>query len=104
MNDVLGFLKKREKQKKTAKDFLLDIFDVLSFLVLVAGLVLIVRVFVFNPFTVVGESMEPTFGERDFVIVDKVSPRFSEYERGDVVVFVPPNRDINYIKRIIGMP
>lgn len=48
--------------------------------------------------------MEPTFDEKDFIIVDKVSPRFSEYKRGDVVVFVPPGKEVPFIKRVIGVP
>ena len=48
--------------------------------------------------------MEPTFHENDFIIVDKLTPRFWELERWDVIVFVPEGKDVPYIKRIIGMP
>jgi signal peptidase I len=48
--------------------------------------------------------MYPTFHENDFIIVDKVSPRFTDYKRGDVIVFVPPGKEIPYIKRVIGTP
>ncbi|MCF7834971.1 signal peptidase I [Candidatus Gracilibacteria bacterium] len=86
------------------KNFLADLFDMLSFLVFVGGIVLFVRFFVANPYTVVGASMSPTFEENDFIIVDKITPRFGELNRGDVIVFVPPGKTIPYIKRVIGLP
>lgn len=104
MKDVNKILEKREKQKKTFKDFLLDLFDILSFLVFVWGIVLFVRFFLFNPYTVVGKSMNPTFEQNDFIIVDKITPRFGEFKRDDIVVFVPPGKDVPYIKRIIWLP
>ena len=83
---------------------LFDIYDLFSFFVFVFGLVLLVRFFVFNPFTVVGASMQPNFTEWDFIVVDKITPRFGELDRGDVIVFVPPNESVAYIKRIIWIP
>ncbi|NOZ43748.1 MAG: signal peptidase I [bacterium] len=62
------------------------------------------RFFVANPFTVIGESMHPTFEEKDFIVVDKISPRFSEWKRGEVIVFVAPGKTDPYIKRIIAFP
>jgi signal peptidase I len=68
------------------------------------GVVLFIRFFIFNPFTVVGESMEPRFHDGDFIIVDKITPRLGKLERGDIIVFVPESRDVPFIKRIIGLP
>jgi len=82
----------------------LDVFDMIAFLMFVGGIVLFVRFFVANPFTVIWASMYPTFDERDFIIVDKFSPRFSEWERWDVIVFVAPWKTDPYIKRIIWLP
>ncbi len=90
--------------KMKMRYFLLDIFDMISFLVFVWGIVLFIRFFVANPYTVVWASMSPTFEENDFIIVDKITPRFSELNRWDVIVFVPPGKIIPYIKRIIGLP
>ncbi len=86
------------------KWFLFDVFDIVAFLVFVIGIVLFVRFFVFNPFSVVGMSMHPTFEEWDFIIVDKITPNFWELKRWDVIVFVPPEKDVPYIKRIIWLP
>jgi len=80
---------------------LLDLFDLVSFLIFVMGVVLFIRFFIFNPFTVVGQSMEPKFHQGDFIIVDKITPRLGKLERGDIIVFVPENRDVPFIKRII---
>ncbi|UFX82819.1 signal peptidase I [Candidatus Absconditicoccus praedator] len=102
--EVVEIIEEKENQKNKLKDFLIYVFDIIAFLVFVLGLVLLVRIFLFNPFTVVGHSMDPTFKEGDFIVVDKISPRFSDFERGDIIVFVPPQKDVNYIKRIIGMP
>lgn len=83
---------------------LLDLFDLISFLVFVMGVVLFIRFFIFNPFTVVGQSMEPKFHQGDFIIVDKITPRLGKLERWDIIVFVPENRDVPFIKRIIWLP
>lgn len=90
--------------KTKFKYFLLDLFDMVSFLIFVWGIVLFIRFFVANPYTVVWASMSPTFEENDFIIVDKITPRFSNFQRGDVIIFVPPKKTIPYIKRIIWLP
>ena len=90
--------------KTKLKEIALDIFDIIAFLVFVGGIVLCIRFFIANPYTVVGASMSPTFEENDFIIVDKLSPRFSPRERWDIVVFVPPGKTIPYIKRVIWLP
>lgn len=54
---------------------------------------------------VIGPSMEYTLMDRDNLIVDKISYRFGEPERFDIVVFpYPLDRKVFYIKRIIGLP
>lgn len=90
--------------KTKCKYFLFDLFDMVSFLIFVWGIVLFIRFFVANPYTVVGASMAPTFEENDFIIVDKITPRFSDLQRGDIIVFVPPGKTIPYIKRIVWLP
>jgi signal peptidase I len=62
---------------------------------------LFIRFFIANPYTVVGASMSPTFEESDFIIVDKITPRFENYKEMILVVFVPPEKTVPYIKRII---
>jgi signal peptidase I len=48
--------------------------------------------------------MATAFHDKDFIIVDKITPKYSTLQRGDVIVFVPPGKDIPFIKRIVGMP
>lgn len=86
------------------KILLLEIFDLLSYVVFVGGIVFFIRFFLINPFNVVGSSMYPTIHDKDFILVDKISHRFSDYERWDIIVFVPPQKTDPYVKRIIWLP
>ena len=92
------------KTKIKFENFLLDLFDMVSFLVFVLWIVLFIRFFVANPYTVVWSSMAPTFIEKDFIIVDKISQKLWRLDRWDVIVFVPQWKTIPYIKRIIWLP
>lgn len=73
---------------------------------IVAGLtIVLVRYFLFKPFYVRGESMEPTFYEKEYLIVDELTYRFRQPVRGEVVVFRSPTQQKEfYLKRIIGLP
>ncbi len=64
----------------------------------------LIKVFLFRPFIVKGQSMEPNFFEKDYLIIDELTYRFSEPKRGDVIVFRSPVSDDYYLKRIIGLP
>ncbi len=64
-----------------------------------------VRFFIAEPFIVNGASMDPTFSTGQFLIVDRLTYRFEQPKRGDVIVFeFPYNPSVYYIKRIIGLP
>lgn len=89
--------------KKKVQMVLFDIFDLISFLIFIAGILFFIRLFVFNPYTVVWASMMPTFQERDLIIVDKVTPRFGEIKRWDILVFVPRDKKLPFIKRVVGL-
>ncbi len=61
--------------------------------------------FLFQPNQVKGRSMEPTYHDNEYILTDKISYRLGLPQRGDVVVFrSPKNSDIDFIKRIIGLP
>ena len=66
-----------------------------------------IQTFVAQPFRVEGSSMEATFAEGDYVLVDRLSALWSPYARGQVVVLRPPatwtGRDEPFIKRVIGL-
>lgn len=60
---------------------------------------------VLQPHKIKGQSMEPNFDDGEFLLTDKVTYRFSEPERGDVIVFEAPGTNGDeFIKRIIGLP
>lgn len=68
-------------------------------------IVLPIRYFVFQPFFVSGQSMEPNFQNGNYLIVDEISYRFKQVERGDVVVLkFPLDTSQKFIKRVIGLP
>src|SRR3989344_4971247 len=68
-------------------------------------IVLPIRFFIAQPFIVSGASMVPTFHDGEYLIVDQISYRFEEPERGEVIIFKYPNDTSKYyIKRIIGLP
>ena len=90
--------------KQKILKFWLETFDLIVFLVFVFWIILFIRFFIGTPYTVVGSSMLPTFESNDWIIVEKLTQRFWTLERGQVVVFVPPGKNIPYIKRIIGLP
>lgn len=49
--------------------------------------------------------MEPNFHDSEYLLTDKVTYRFGDPERGDVIVFkAPPTHTDEFIKRIIGLP
>lgn len=78
----------------------------ISKIVIVALLIVVpIRTFIFQPFFVKGQSMEPNFENGDYLIIDEISYRFREPQRGEVIVFKYPNNPSQrYIKRIIGLP
>ncbi len=55
-------------------------------------------------FRIEGDSMEPNLHNGEYVLIDKISYVLHPPERGDVVVFTPPNNERDYIKRVIGLP
>ncbi len=64
-----------------------------------------IRQFLFQPFMVSGQSMEPNYFSDDYLVVEKISYQFREPIRGEVIVFQYPNDpSIMHIKRIIGLP
>lgn len=87
------------------KNFFLFILEISKIVALALLVVLPVRYFVFQPFYVKGESMEPNFSNGDYLIIDEISYRLREPARGEVIVFRYPNDPSQrYIKRIIGLP
>jgi signal peptidase I len=84
-------------------------FEIVETLVLTLLIYLVIHNFVAQPFEVQQESMVPTIAPAEYILIDKLTPRFDGYHYGDVVVFEPPNSGLEdgavpFIKRIIGLP
>jgi signal peptidase I len=83
-------------------------FEVLETLVLTALIFFGIQAFVAQPFKVEQPSMESTLLHGQYVLVDKLSPRWDPYGLGDIIVFNPPETssrgsDVPFIKRVIGV-
>jgi signal peptidase I len=101
-----------------------ELFELAKTIVYALLIALVLRVVLFQPFTIPSASMEPTLLEGDYIIVSKFSYGWSRYsfpniivppvsgrmmgsapKRGDIVVFkLPRDPRIDYIKRVIGLP
>lgn len=82
--------------------FFLEIIQIVVFAI---SIFLFIYLLVLQPHKIKGASMEPNFINREYLLTDKLSYRFREPERGDVVVFkAPPTFDDEFIKRVIGLP
>lgn len=79
--------------------------DALKLVLIALAIVIPVRLLIFQPFVVRGQSMEPNYHSSDYLIIDEVSYKLHQPERGDVIVFkYPKDPSVKYIKRIIGLP
>ena len=83
----------------------LFILETLKVVFLSLAIIIPVRFFLIQPFYVKGASMEPTYLDHEYLIIDEISYRFREPRRDEVVVFHPPNNEKQYyIKRVVGIP
>lgn len=96
---------RQEPSKSTAR-------NLAEWLAVVVGAVLIavvIRTFVFQTFWIPSPSMASTLVKDDRVLVNKLSYRFHDVNRGDVVVFerpdsLAPSAIKDLIKRVVGLP
>ncbi len=87
------------------KSFLYSVWEIIEVVLVAIIAVVIVRNFLIQPFLVSGASMEPNFTNGDYLLVDELTYRFREPQRGEVIVFYyPGDNSTYYIKRIIGLP
>lgn len=87
------------------KRFIAGVFDFLQGIVVVLAILVMIYLFIVSPQEINGASMEPNFHNGEYILTNKILYKFREPERGDVVIFKSPrNKEIDYIKRIIGLP
>ncbi|HET7181811.1 MAG TPA: signal peptidase I [Candidatus Limnocylindrales bacterium] len=86
------------------------LFEVVETLVLTVVIFLGIQTFVAQPYKVQQGSMETTLMPDQYVLVDKLTPHWAPYKRGDIIVFDPPETwttggtSVPFIKRVIGLP
>lgn len=109
-----------DRKEKGGKD---DFVEMAKAMVLAAAIALLIRTFLLEPFNIPSASMYPALKVGDYLFVEKYSYGYSRYsfpfglagfkgrygsgrpERGDIAVFRQPRQpDIDYIKRIVGLP
>ncbi len=94
-----------EEYEEKPASVLSEVFSFILYLVLVVGVTFFIITFVGQRTYVSGSSMENTLSDGDNLIVDKISYRFSDPKRFDIIVFPFRYKEkVYYIKRIIGMP
>lgn len=81
------------------------LLDTVQTLLLLFAVFLVIYVFLFRPFRVSGNSMYPTFFDKQYILTNIITLKFGKPQKGDVVVFKsPPDPEKDYIKRVIGVP
>ena len=91
--------------KRPAIGCLLEVVETLALTLIIF---FVIQTFVAQPYRVEQQSMERTLEPDQYVLVDKLTPRFDIYKRGDIVVFTPPDDWVQasgtpFIKRVIGV-
>lgn len=91
-----------EENKESFKQF---VWETLKIVIISLIIIFPVRYYLVQPFYVKGQSMEPNFHDKEYLIINEIGYRFNPPQRGDIVVFkYPKNPSEFYIKRIIGLP
>ena len=83
------------------------LFEIAETLVLTVVIFLGIQTFVAQPFQIDQTSMEQTLLPGQYVLIDKLTPRFSPYEPGDIVIFKSPETggrgEVPLIKRVVAV-
>ena len=86
-----------------AKKIYAFFLDTMQTILLAASIFLVIYIFFFRPFQVSGESMNPTFQNKEYILTNLISLRFEDPKRGDVIVFkAPQDQEKDFIKRVMG--
>ena len=84
--------------------------EIVQDITLVLAAFVLIYLFLFRPHQVNGMSMYPNFHDKDFILSERVSYRFREPKRGEIVVFKAPPTEVcaavecEYIKRVVALP
>ena len=94
-------MKKDEEVENRFISFLKKYKEILSYIVIIV-VILLIKQFIVTPIRVNGASMDDTLKDKDIMILDKISYRFSDIKRFDIVVIKLEDEYI--VKRVIGLP
>ena len=95
----------RRRKNDVGGSVLRELGGWLLYILIIVGLTYLIITFVGQRTRVSGYSMEPTLSDGDSLIVDKISYRFRDPKRFDIIVFpYKYEKNTYYIKRIIGLP
>lgn len=93
------------QEGQSENGFKSHLIDFIQTLVVFLAIGTAIYMFVAKPHRVSGNSMFPNFKDGDFIITEQISYKFSEPQKGDIVVFKNPREETkDFIKRIIGKP
>ncbi len=94
-----------EPRPSLLRDALLFCWELVKVVGISLAIIIPIRYFLVQPFYVKGASMEPSFQDHQYLIIDELTYRFRQPRRGEVVVFrYPLSPSDFFIKRIVGMP
>ena len=96
--------KKKKEEKK--RSFFSYILEAVFYILLVYFCIYIVPEYIVQRTEVKGSSMEDTLHHKESLLVDKISYRFTDPKRYDIIVFYPKGRNVEefFVKRIYGLP
>ena len=101
----MGKYEYEENYEEKKPGILREILGFLRYVGIVVGITFFIITFVGQRTYVSGSSMENTLSHGDNLIVDKITYRFSDPKRYDIIVFpFRHEENVYYIKRIIGLP
>jgi len=90
------------------RSFLSSILEIVEIAAIAIAAVFLIRSTIIQPFLVSGSSMSPNFADGDYLLVDQLTYRFRQPERGEVAVFhfhpTVNDESTYFIKRIVGLP
>ncbi|TRZ52060.1 signal peptidase I [bacterium] len=88
-----------------AKKFIHIVYEFVEAFVISASVFVVVYLFLMQPHQVKGNSMFPTFNDKEYLLTDKITYKRSDPSYGDVIVFkAPTNENFDFIKRVIALP
>ena len=97
-----------EAQPRKRSRVLDSFIEIATTVALAIILYVVIQTFLVQTFRVEQESMLDSLYPQEHLLIDKITPRFDDYSRGDIVVFHPPDTyptdGTPFIKRVIGEP